>query len=605
MRRLRLLVAALALVLIAAGAGATSTGAPTNESRYLTMRDGVKIAIDLWLPAAPTGRIPTLIRATRYWRAVGFANPKQPDSNLHEAEAVTGAGYALVLVDVRGSGASFGTWPSPWSRAEIADLGQVVDWIVRQPWSNGRVGAYGASYEGNTAEMLASVGRRAVKAVVPISDDFDPYAQNAFPGGIFSDWFVHVWNAGNQALDRNDVCALGGATGAKCRQLRKVVTGVKPVDGDVGGRLLRAAVRQHRRNIDVYAAGRELVFRDDRFGPTTIDAWSPFAYLPRLARAGVAVQAWAGWMDAGTVDGVLGRFMCARSPQMVIIGPWSHALGFDADPFHPADAPLRPSEVEQFRSHVAFLDPYLKGTSRPTATRQIRYYTLGEGAWHTTSTWPPPGLTTQRWFFGANGSLDRERPTATNGADKYAVNFEATTGRRNRWHTQAGGDVVYPDRTREDEKLLRYTSAPLERDLEITGHPVVTLDITSTATDGAFIVYLEDVAPSGRVTYITEGELRALHRKVSKRKPPYRVFGPYHSFLRADAEPLAPGRSAELRFALLPTSVLLRKGHRLRVAIAGHDKDTFARIPARGTPVVTVARSSAHPSSIDLPVRRR
>lgn len=76
----------------------------------------------------------------------------------------------------------------------------------------------------------------------------------------------------------------------------------------------------------------------------------------------------------------------------------------------------------------------------------------------------------------------------------------------------------------------------------------------------------------------------ALHRKVSKRKPPYPVFGPYHSFLRADAEPLLPGRAAELRFALLPTSVLIRKNHRLRIAIAGHDSDTFARTRPEGHP---------------------
>jgi uncharacterized protein len=83
------------------------------------------------------------------------------------------------------------------------------------------------------------------------------------------------------------------------------------------------------------------------------------------------------------------------------------------------------------------------------------------------------------------------------------------------------------------------------------------------------------------------------------------VFGPYHSFRRADGEPLAPGRLAELRFGLLPTSVLIRKGHRIRVAIAGADSGTFARIPATGNPVITVARSNTHASAIDLPIRPR
>jgi hypothetical protein len=55
--------------------------------------------------------------------------------------------------------------------------------------------------------------------------------------------------------------------------------------------------------------------------------------------------------------------------------------------------------------------------------------------------------------------------------------------------------------------------------VEITGHPVVTLYVTSTAKDGAFYVYLEDVDENGKVTYVTEGQLRPLHRKVSNEIP--------------------------------------------------------------------------------------
>jgi len=104
------------------------------------------------------------------------------------------------------------------------------------------------------------------------------------------------------------------------------------------------------------------------------------------------------------------------------------------------------------------------------------------------------------------------------------------------------------------------------------------------------------------VTYITEGELRALHRKISNETPPYKMLVPYHSFLRKDALPLVPGQLAELKFGLQPTSVLIKKGHRLRIAIAGADKDTFARIPATGVPTITVARNRKDASWIELPV---
>jgi putative CocE/NonD family hydrolase len=164
---------------------------------------------------------------------------------------------------------------------------------------------------------------------------------------------------------------------------------------------------------------------------------------------------------------------------------------------------------------------------------------------------------------------------------------------------------VYGDRRNEDQKLLTYTSAPLEDDLEITGYPVVTLHVASTHADGAFYVYLEDVDPSGYVRYVTEGQLRALHRKVSNETPPYVLLIPYHTFKRVDAEPMVPGETTEITFGILPTSVLIRAGHRIRVAIAGHDADLFERYPAIGDPVITVERNSVYPSKIDLPVINR
>jgi hypothetical protein len=126
--------------------------------------------------------------------------------------------------------------------------------------------------------------------------------------------------------------------------------------------------------------------------------------------------------------------------------------------------------------------------------------------------------------------------------------------------------------------------------------------VASTASDGAFYVYLEDVDEDGRVLYLTEGLLRALHRHESPREPRFTTFVPHHSFLREDGMELVPGEVAEIRFGLLPTSALVRKGHRLRVAIAGHDASTFARVPAEGTPTITVHRDQVRASHVDLPI---
>ena len=184
------------------------------------------------------------------------------------------------------------------------------------------------------------------------------------------------------------------------------------------------------------------------------------------------------------------------------------------------------------------------------------------------------------------------------------VDFEATTGTQNRWYTQlGGGDVIYPDRAESDRRLLSYTSGPLERDVEVTGNPVITLRLTSTASDGAFFAYLEDVAPDGRVTYVTEGMLRGIHRLVTT--APYRTMYPYHSFRERDAAAMAPGALTELRFGLFPVSVLFKRGHRIRIALAGADKDTFGRIPADGAVSWMVSRTGGAPSYIDLPIVER
>src|SRR5262249_43978247 len=151
-------------------------------------------------------------------------------------------------------------------------------------------------------------------------------------------------------------------------------------------------------------------------------------------------------------------------------------------------------------------------------------------------------------------------------ADRYTVDFQATTGTRNRWATNnTGDDVVYGDRSSADRRLLTYTSEPLAEDVEITGQPIVDLYLTSTHPDGTFAVNVEEVTPHRYVRSLTEGQLRGVHQKISAEKPPYRVIGPYHSFKRKDGSPLVPGEMTQITFELMPVSVVVRSGHQLRV----------------------------------------
>ena len=481
---------------------------PRNQALYIEMRDGVRIAVDVWLPegATPQSKLPTVIRATRYWRARDVRNGTlEQDRNFAEAEKFNDAGFALVLIDARGSGASFGYRPFELAEDEVLDYGEVVDWIVSQPWSNQRVGAYGVSYAGNTTEMLAVNKHPSVRALAPLFNDFDNFGHLVFPGGVLTIGFLKGWSDAVGDMDRNDLCALSGVTGEQCTELKAQSLGVKAVDSDRDRSLLAAAVAQHSRNTVPYDAALEYEFRDDPFGqggPNVGYRRSPAGHLPDIEASEVPMFVRAGWLDAATVNGTLGRFTTISNPQRVYIGPWDHGARNDADPFRPVDTPVSPTRGEQDRELLEFFGSLLKEGGQSFQERSIIYYTMGAGTWTQTDQWPPDGFENQDWFFGPQGTLNRIRTMTRRGSDSYRVNFEATTGRNNRWFTNGGaGDVVYPDRAEEDKKLLTYTSAPLEQDMELTGHPLVTLFLTSSSSDGAVIVYLEDVAPDGRVTY--------------------------------------------------------------------------------------------------------
>jgi len=583
-----------------------------NQALYVTMRDGVRIAIDVWLPEGiePGQKIPAIMRSTRYWRAPEIVGATvEKDANFAEAERFNKAGYALVIVDARGSGASFGFRRYELMPEEVKDYREIAEWIVSQSWANGRVGAYGVSYAGNTAEMLAVSKHPAVKAVAPLFNDFDNFGHLVFPGSLLCLGFLADWSDSVHNMDMNDICALQGVTDEQCEKLKQRVTGVKKVDADTDGTLLAKAVQEHQKNTIPYESALKYEFRDDPFGPFEVQnvgyLRSPCNFLPEIEESGVAMYIRVGWTDAATVNGAIGRFATINNPQDVMIGPWDHGARNDSDPFSAVDAPVEPSQEESFADMIAFFDRFLKEGGSEQVKKQIKYYTLGSGRWNVTDIWPPEGFTPKKWYFASNNGLSAESPKNSEGADDYTVNYEATTGRRNRWFTNGGaGDVVYPDRAEEDTKLLTYTSPPVEQDVEITGHPIVTLYAASTHEDGAFFAYLEDVSPEGRVTYITEGQLRAVVRKITDEKPLYTKFGPHRTERRADAMPLISGEIAEIKFDLWATSVLIKKGHRIRVAIAGADKDSFLHYPRDGgVPTITVSRNSDHPSHILLPIK--
>lgn len=579
-------------------------------STYVTMRDGVKLAVNFTLPTGPdpVPPLPTILVQTRYWRSIELNPPFDWLVDVDEINPrtrglkrlLTGQGYALVVLDVRGTGASFGTWRYPWTPESIEDSREILDWTVEQPWCNGKIGTFGISYLGTTSEFLLTLHHKAVKAVVPMFNHPDPYRDVGLPGGILNERFIQAWSDFDHMLDKNTFPELFGFLA------RLLVRGVRPVDGINSRELLANATREHEGNGNTIDLARMITFRDDTNEESlSIDHISLASAKNQPLDPAPAIFSWGSWMDAGTASAAIERFERLPNPQWCVIGAWNHGGLLQSSPYLSPQSTANPPLKKQWKEMIHFFNVHLKKKNvLNEPEHRFFYFTMGEEQWKSSNAWPPDGFIDQAWYLREGNELAVDPPFNDGGMDRYRVDFSHSTGLLNRWWELGATEnksVAYQKRDNEDGRFV-YTSAPLIRDVEITGYPLVNLHMSSTMPDGAVYVYLEDVNENGTATYVTEGLLRLIHRKVHSDS--YRV--PIHSYLREDSLQMPKGETVPVTIAMQPTSVLIRKGHRIQIALAGHDAETFIRIPEEGgTPVYTIVRSKIYPSHVVLPVQYR
>jgi putative CocE/NonD family hydrolase len=596
----------------AASAGRSAASAfPRLQSVYVPMPDGVRLAVDLWLPGGtPAGaHLPTVLEADRYWRARAYTSGIKNNPNYFIAQPWNARGYAYVFADLRGAGASFGTLKAELGHRLVADVGSLADWIAAQPWSNGRVGVTGVSYSADMAMGSLALHNPHITAAAPISYDFDPYEDIMRPGGILIQPLIGPYGLVLQILDKADgtTCATNAQTRALCQATGLTGAAPEPVDGPVGKALRAAARAQHFHNANLVALAQAGVYRDWSRGPQSWTVASVGSKTAAIAAGGLPILTFAGWLDAGTANGVLSEFASLPNTQESWIGPWSHGQGYIADPFQPSRL-LTAAEHQQLNDRVyAFFDRYVKGDARPDSTRVLHYYTLNAGTWHTTTRWPVAGTRMRRLYFGAGHTLAWQPGGARSGSDLLHLDPTAGTGHLDRWNTNVTGDpVVYPNRAAVDSKLLTYTSAPLSQATTVTGIGRVTLTVTGLhgARHGALYAYLEDVQPDGNVTYITEGELALADRAVAPKQdnPLWRELRTPRTYARAAASPFPLDTSQQITFDLLPTSVQFQPGDRIRIAIAAADPDSFQLMPSDGNATYRISHDPGSPSFVDLPV---
>jgi uncharacterized protein len=579
-----------------------------RTSEYITVRDGTRIAVDIIRPSVdgvPVEEpLPIILTYERYHRAI-FAEDGQILSQVDgQGEAfllpLLEHGYIIATADIRGAGASFGSRDMEFMDTDSTDAYDVIEWLGEQPWSNGSVGMYDFSYPGITQYMAAGSAPPALKAIIPQNASLDLYSF-FYPGGIFNQEFVASWTQIGNYLDN----------------LMPPV----PVDADTDGSMAVAAQQEHLANAALLPLIEPAPFRDDEVTPgITQDGYSAYRFIDSINQFGVAVYHIGGWYDGWPRDAAV-WFNNLTVPQRLLLTPFSHQIGYDAGWL--ADiAPLIHDEfiveaVTAFHiaEHLRFFDYHLKGIENGIMDEPpVWYYTMGapEGeGWRSAESWPLPNEVRTNFYLTGDtaesvnsvndGLLVTDAPTFADGQDDYTVDYTTTMGTTTRWVNMHAGAFDYSDMTANDEHALTYTGPVLTEDVEVTGHPIVHLWVTSTADDGDFFVYLSEVDEIGYAHYLTEGALRASHRALSE--APYNYMGlPYHRSFAEDVQALPAGEPVELVFDLLPTSNLFDAGHRIRVTIMGADADTFATPQLDPAPMVSIYHSAEYSSYIDLPI---
>ena len=572
-----------------------------NSSQYIEMRDGVKLALDIVRPAidgqAVEEKLPVVWTHSRYHRSPQAVMKQFGSDQADQIKSMVDAqsdlqrlvrhGYVVASVGVRGSGASFGRYEGLLSPNETQDAYEITEWLARQPWCDGKVGMHGASYLGMTQYMAASKAPPSLKAIFPNVAGFDLF-DVIYPGGVYRQDMVEHWGGLTRQLDLEWMAPR--------------------VDVDTDSKLLESAIEQHRGNWDVVKEYRKTKFRDIVAGGYSFMTHNPASQLTQINQAQVPAYHWCGWYDIFVTDATL-WFTNYKGPQKLAIGSWPHAATPDPKVW---EERLRLRSAEQHR----WFDYWLKGIDNGIMDEPpVNIATLddpGKWSWSSATNWPLRQTETMSFFLseGASRSVEstndgllvNDQPRMESASDAYKIDFSTTTGTATRWDNAVGvGPMRYPDMTANDKKCLTYTTEPLGYDVNVTGHANITLYIESSADDADIYVLLEEVDADGKSHYVTEGVLRASHRKQS-RAPWNNIDLPYQRSFQSDQSKLSPATVIRIDMDLHPVSNIFNKNHRIRVAIMGADQDNTEPPPVPEGTVLTVHRNKRFASVLRLPI---
>ena len=433
---------------------------PKATTHMVAMRDGVKLATDVYLPGDGTGKYPVVVARTPYNKSNG--------GGAMAANAVR-RGYAFVIQDLRGRFKSGGHHAIIFGNdglGEHQDGRDTLEWVAQQPWCDGKIGSWGASALGITQNMAAPVAPDALKAQHVSVAFSDYYSQAAYQGGAFRTQLLERW--------------------------------------------LRATGMTEK-NLETFVAH-----------PRYDDFWKRLNSETRAAQVRAPGVFYGGWYDI-FLQGTINSFVAihyhggdgARGKCRLVIGPVGH--GAFTELKYPANAARGPACGDVF----TWFDHVLLGKSNASARESaVHYYVMGDPTdpkapgnyWRHADGWPPPSKPTP-FYFHADGTLVKEKPP--DGNERKTYSYDPKDPVPNIGGQELGVPLGPMDQRRVEKRpdVLLFSSEELKEPIEVTGRLTARLFVSSDCPDTDFAVKLCDVYPDGRSMLVTDGIMRARYRK--------------------------------------------------------------------------------------------
>jgi predicted acyl esterase len=533
------------------------------------MRDGVRLCVDIYRPDAE-GRFPALLGTSPYSKDVQklpvyeYPTDRELGNGGIEAgdsEYFVSRGYVHVIADARGTGMSEGAY-RVFSEKEQQDGYDLVEWIAQQPWCSGNVGMIGSSYFGMIQLLTAAQQPPHLKAIFPVDSTTDFYRHWAYHGGILHSSFLSTWWEGSLVVNTADEPPL-----AKAERERMIAAQKEKREIASNPRLWKALefpfTNPHLHDVlthpldGPYYRERSANSKLDRIRIPTflIGRWQA-TYIHLQG----SFQAYAG-IDA--------------PKRMMIVNPES-GVGFNR-PWH-----------ENHDLVLRWYDHWLKGNDTGAMEEPpIKLYIQNRGTYRDENEWP---LARTQWttlYLGVNGTLGEARPGWNEKPDSFVNAAPLLPGQK--------------------VPALRYATAPLTEDLELTGPAALYLYASLGGTDTNWIVELEDLRPDGSTVRAAIGWLRASHREVDAEKS--KPYQPWHPHTRE--VPVPPGKVELYAIDFREMCYAFKAGSRIQLLVKAQDApwegaSYIYRISLHLPPATpmkhTVHHTPEYPSHLVVPV---